>query len=469
MSNIKNLLLIILGVSAVSCQGIVEGINDNPNKVTIETVDPIFFLKGAQLANISNQVGHLQRISAAWTGQLIGYQNLYKNLYEYNISTAEANGTWGQTYVGVITQVRHIRNQMPDDDLLQGICKVIEAHAIGSLAAIFGDVPYSEINDEEISDPVFDSQTAVFAALQNLLDGAIVDLGNAPAGRLVPEDIYYGGDKDKWTEAAWTLKARYYTLTKNYDQAFNAAQKGISSDTNSMLFKPQDTPNREDKNIFNTLLSGSRAGDIGNEGSYLLDLLTPGGADRNNAKTNEAARLRYLTIDESNALSNQGVVGPLEPQPLVTYSENILTLAEAGARTQGFEMGLQYLNEWRAFLASGNAFKILNANDALQYDDYTAADFQSGGIENPDGIDPTRALLREIAEERYIAFFGSFLPFNDARRLRKEEDVSVKFPFNIPTASQHPERFNYPQDEINANPNAIEPGEGIYFVVEVNR
>lgn len=453
-----------------SCEDLVDGINENPNKVPAADINPVLFLTGAQLANVSGQVGHIQRIASSWSGQLVGYQNLYVNLYRYSINSAETNSMWANLYQGVVVQANSIEEQSQDDPLLLGIAEVMEAHAIGTLAATFGDVPFAEAGNPEIDDPAFENQKAVFASLQTLLDKAIADL-TAGRTRPLPQDIYYGGNRDKWVEAAWTLKARYYTLTKEYAQAFTAAQKGISKGDNSMLFKPLDSPNRDDKNIFNTLLSGSRTGDIGNKGSFLLDLLDAGGnADRNNAKTDEASRRAYLVIEEGSAAANKGVAGPLEPMPLVTYAENLLTLAEMAARTQGFDAGLQYLNQWRAYLNSGKAFKVVDAAAGLKYEPYEAADFQAGGIENADNIEPTRALLREIIEERYVSFFGQFLVFNDARRLRRDDkDIDVEFPFNTETATRHPERFNYPQDELNANPNAQEPAEGIYFVLEVNR
>jgi hypothetical protein len=62
------------------------------------------------------------------------------------------------------------------------------------------------------------------------------------------------------------------------------------------------------------------------------------------------------------------------------------------------------------------------------------------------------------------------MTFNDLRRLRKSEsDISVKIPFNRATATRHPERIIYPQNELNANSNAVEPAEGLYFVLEVNK
>lgn len=471
MKAFKILFSFFLGMSLVSCESLVEGINDDPNNIPIDAVAAQNFLKGAQLANIQVQLGHEQRICSSWSGHFVGYQSLYKSLYEYNLTSGESNGFWSSTYQSVVNQVRHIRNSAPNDKLLVGISKVMEAHAMGTLAAAYGDVPYSEAINQTISDPKFDSQRTVFNALQTLLDEAITDLSSATK-RSLPEDMYYAGDNAKWLEAAYTLKGRYYTLTKEYDKALVAAQKGISKIDNNMSFKPLSSTNTSDKNLLYTLYSGSRAGDLGNRTSYLITtVLDPANTkSRNNTKTQENARRAYLLVDEKTGSANQGVANALEPMPLVSYAENQLTLAECAARTQGLDQGLQYLNAYRVVLASGKAFKKINAADPLKYDAYVAEDFNAGGIENTDKITPLRALLREIVEERYVSFFNQWLVFHDARRLRKSDsDISVKFPFNTATATKYPERIVYPQNELNANANATEPTEGIYFVVEVNR
>ncbi|MBK8878264.1 MAG: SusD/RagB family nutrient-binding outer membrane lipoprotein [Haliscomenobacter sp.] len=470
MKRLKIAFFILLGMSLAACESLVEGINDDPNNIPIDAVSAVNFLRAAQIANIQVQLGHEQRITSSWTGQMVGYQNLYKSLYEYNMSSEESNGFWSFGYQGVITQVRHIRKVAETDKLLVGISKVMEAHTIGTMAAAYGDIPYAEAINPEISDPKFDSQRAVFNALQTLLDEAIADLTGATK-RALPEDLYYAGDNAKWVEAAYTLKARYFTLTKEYDKALIAAQKGVSKVANSMLFKPLTSSNLNDKNLLFQLFSGSRSGDLGNRTSYLITLINPANANsRNNAKTQENARHAYLLLDERNGGNNKGAANSLEPMPLITYQENQLTLAECAARTQGFDQGLQHLNAYRAALASGTVFKKINAADPLKYDAYVAADFDNGGMENATNLAPLRALLREIVEERYISFFSQWLVFNDARRLRKSDsDIAVKFPLNTPTATKYPERIVYAQNELNANENAKEPAEGIYFVVEVNR
>ena len=447
-------------------------INDNPNDITLADVDPKLFLNGAQLANAIVQVSHLNRICGMYSGQLIGYTSLYSNIYGYALSTVETNGEWNSAYIGVITNARHIQSAAPDDKLLVGISKVLEANAIGTLALLTGDVPYSEVGQSDISDPKFDGQIEVLASLSTLLDGAISDL-NGASSRKESFDIYFNGDKDKWIAAAYTLKARYALANKDYAGALAAAGNGISSSAGDMMYIPRGDAaiNSGDKNLFYTIIAGSRAGDLGNAGSFLLAILDSSNAKyRGNAKTNETARHGYYKIDESSASGNTGVIEQFEPQPIATYSENQLIKAEASARS-GFASGLSALNSYRAWLSGGGR---LNATfddaDNYMYDAYVEADFTSGGMENADGVSKDKALLREIIEERYVSGFGSYMPFNDHRRLRgaSESDLVPPFPFNTVGATKHVERMQWSQGELSSNENAPEDP-GLYAKTAVNK
>ena len=406
-----------------------------------------------------------------FSGQLVGYTSLYSNIYGYSLSTVESNDEWRGCYTGVLTNVRHIRNAT-DDKLLVGMSKVVEAHAVGTLAILMGDVPYSEVGGE-IEDPKFDSQKDVLAAMTSLLDDAISDLGSASS---TPEsyDIYYGGDKDKWLAAAYTLKARYALIQKDYSSALTAANMGISSSAGDMNFIPRGDAavSEGDKNLFNAILAGSRAGDLGNRDSYLLALLndTLTTTYRGNLKTDETARHNYYKIDETSGDGNLGVIERFEPMPMVTYFENQLIKAEAAARTS-FADGLGHLNDYRAWLASGGRLNdTFNDSASILYEAYDAADFADGGMENLDGVADVDALLREIIEERYVSGFGTYMPFNDHRRLRGEgkTNLIVPFPLNTTAASEHVERIPYAQDELASN-STIDEDPGLYAETEVNQ
>lgn len=466
----KKILLFLFISGFMACEGLVDDIDKNPNKLTSDQISPVSVLPGALVANLLVQVGHLQRISGLYSGQFKAYQSLYLNIYSYNLTAEESITTWERAYVNALPQFRFIQANATGDNLLTGIAKVAEANCIGSIASYCGNVPYSEINNPDIDDPIFDSQKSVLNALIQLLDQGISDLNTAKSIDL-DEDIYFGGDAEKWAAAANTLKARYYMLLKDYSNAYAAAQNGIASADGDMLFRPLgESGVAGDKNAFWTILNGSRTGDIGTRETFLTTLLDPANASsRNNSKTDETARSKYYTIVDASAGDNLGVANQFEPQPLVTFRENMMILAEAGFRSQGAEKGLEHLNEYRTYLNGGGYWNSNFATDPFNYAAYEMTDFAAGGIENLDNIDQNKALLREILEEKYVSGFMSTTPFDDVRRWRTEDsDIAPAFPFNTPTATAHPERLPYSSNELTTNANA--PSEpGIFAKTEVNQ
>lgn len=459
----RYLTIFVFALIFASCEDMVDGINDNPNQLTLDAVDAGLFLNGAELGNAEIQLYYLNRMAGYYSGQLIGLEQTEKNYYEYTVTTGTFD--W-EGYHTVIAPIREIQSRTSDNPLYQGITRVLEANLIGTYASLFGDIPYSEAVSD-VENPVFDDQITVFDSLQVVLTEAVEYLSNAD-GSVVTQDYTFNGDAEKWLETAWTLKARFYMYEKEYAKAYEAAKNGISSDDNSMMFTPLDVEgDNSTKNKYYLALTNSLI--FGTSDSYLIQLLDSTSTEsRNNTKTNEAARRAYYTIYDDDPDNNTGIAAELEPQPIVTYQENLLTLAEAGARTEGLSVGLEYLNTLRSALSSGIFFNSSVSELTMKYDAYTEDDFKDGGIENTDGIEPLRALLREIIEERYISGFTSFMPFDDSRRLRNSDsDIAVPFPLNLSTATQNVERLLYPADELESNENAPEDP-GLYSTTDVN-
>ena len=459
---------------ASSCESIVEDINANPNDILTSDVEDKLFLTGSLLANVQIQLGHLNRIGQMYSGQLIGFSSLYSNIYGFNLSTAEANSEWNALYVGVMTNMRKVASSS-SNPLLVGIAQIVEAHAAGTAASIWGDIPYTEAANPEISDPIFDTQLSVYNAALSLLDQGIASLQSASSANL-NEDIYFSGDKNKWIAAAYTLKARFSLHKKDYAAAASAAANGISAASGDMRFYPKESANTSgDKNLFFTILEGSRAGDIGNSNagvdSYLVQMLDSStDVSRNNDKTDETARLGYYRINSTGGSANDGVIAGTEPQNLVTYFENELILAETKARLGSLADGLPHLNNVRAWLSDGGHLNDNHIGNAFKYDAYDAADFASGGIENKDGVADKTAFLREVIEERYVAGFGTHMAYNDARLLRKS-DGAFAVPFVLVNGPNppYPERMPYATNELNSNENAPAEDPGIFTKTEVNR
>jgi hypothetical protein len=82
-------------------------------------------------------------------------------------------------------------------------------------------------------------------------------------------------------------------------------------------------------------------------------------------------------------------------------------------------------------------------------------------------LTPDQALLREILEERYVSFFGQIEGFNDVRRTQKETGVRV--PVMPNTGSSFPQRFLYPQSELDRNTSTPKPIPSIFTATPVNQ
>lgn len=466
----KILIVCFLVYCSMSCTKVYDGLNVDPNNPTDVNAETL--LKGIELANISVQVSHIQRITGMWMGQYKGLILLYQGLGQYSISGEESNDTWQYIYQSIAKQAAVIREKLPTNKSYSGITRIIEANALGTAAAIYGDVPFSERANDNFPVPKFDKQLDVYAGVQTLLDEAIADLTPVSASAVISNDLFFSGKSTTWIKVAYTLKARYYMETREYQKAYDAALLGISSTSLSWKFYPPGLVTDGDYNLLNTFVD-QRGGYMSTAGAYLHENLLKAGqtGNRNNAKTNEDARLKYYAIDPNSANANMGVARKDAPMPLATYEENLLTLAEAGLRTQSFTVGLTNLNKVRAVLRSNLGLSAAPpTGGTIKYDDYVATDFDPGGIENTDNITATRALLREIVEERYVSLYGTILPFNDARRLRKaDNDVNVPIPFNTSTATKHPERVIYAQNEINSNPNIPKPVPDIYLKTQANQ
>lgn len=474
-------LTALFGVAA--CESFVDDLNVDPNNSSDAPAELI--LTRAQVEDMKQHGSRVTHIAGMWSGYLTGVGRQYLSYHNYVYSAEETGYFWNTTYSGVFVQlgIAIEKFRALDNRLGVGIAKVIQAHAIGTATALFGDVPFSQAAEPfKYEHPVFDSQGNVYNSLQALLDEAIDELSSGIGSLPDGIDIYFNGNRTKWIEVAHTLKARFYMETKQYDKAYEEAQDGISAPANSMLGKSSTVSGM--RNSFYMHQVQDRAGDVNAKGALLTRVLDPlGDKYRGNSKTDETARFNYYFVNlgqsgltgdiEPNFLSSgrgdsfNGIVGMEASFPLVTYQENLLTLAEAGVRAFDLSTGLTHLNEFRSWMNNGGYIDASYTNAyPSEYDAYVEADFGSGGIENPLDVPAEQAFLQEVLEERWVTFFTQIIGFNDVRRTRKEA-AGVKL--TPATGDKLPERFFYSLEEINSNPNVPAPLPGLFEPTPVNK
>lgn len=462
---------IIGAIVLTSCSKLVEGVNTDPNNPV--DADGNSMLTSIMVGNMNIQEGDLARFAGMWSGHFRGFTQQYQSYHQYTVIARNFDAAWQRIYSGAFKNIRILKAKAAqvNNRRLLGVTQVLEANLLGTTTALWGDIPYSEAADDRFPNPKFDPQAQVYTALQTLLDSAIVNLNSTAFVDFSAQDIHFAGNMSRWIQTANTLKARYFLQVRDYPRALAAALNGINAQANNFM-APHFATNRGAFNLYFQFLSLDRPNWIDATGMYAPSILNPTNTRyRGNAKTNDRARWQYFYNSANNLnFTVNGFFGQTTFFPLVSFAENLLILAEADTRINGFTAGLARLNTYRAYMNTGayiNTTYLTTGN--WRFDPYVAADFAAGGMENAatPALAQDRALLREIMEERYVTFIGHLEGYNDLRRVFKETDIRVPVPLNFGT--QFPQRFIYPQFEIDINTAVPNPLPTIFDPTPVNR
>lgn len=425
-------LAVALGLGSGACSDFLTGpkLADNPNRPT--TASNANLLVSAMTNLTAQQESHLVRVVCIWMQHCSGTQLQYNSISTYSVGDDEFFIEWGGTYTrGGLLDLRRIqRTALADADSgYAGVAAVLEAWIVGMAADAWGDIPYSQAVDSTIAEPAPDPQEQVYAAVQAKLDEAIVLLNASNASLTGPadEDLVYGGDLARWTELAYTLKARFHLHTAErlgppaYQAAFDAASNGISTPDSDYI--PYHSTGSTETNLWHQFTNQWL--DYLSAGKFLVDLLQTTGDprlpqyfDRNsNGVFVGAAPGEDVSVNPST-ISSTRLAGDFSP-PYATYAENQLILAEtawqlAGGAPAGSAAAQPYVSDERTALGLG-ALPVTG--------------------------------LATIMTEKYIVLFQNFEVWNDYRR------TCLPALTPAPGSPFIPGRVTYPLSERNANAN----------------
>ena len=406
-----------------------EGYDDDPNAATGAPAN--LLLTGGELGVVQVAAGDYARVGGLFSRQFSGSDRQYSTIFGGNVTGEDFNATWIAAYQDGIGQLRlaEAAYQEAGNELGVGIAKLHQAYLFGTLADLFGDVPFSEALDlDENRNPNFDSQASVYAGVQTLLDEAIANF-NSTTSSTQPGDIF-GLTRAQYIEVAHSMKARFYLHTAEYGQAAAEARLGISAPAGN-LSAPFPGVDGQSTNLFFTFTQLERAGYLTANNSYAAQLLDA----RRDPDADSTALDRYDFYFSgpvaTATLNNDRAFNRNSPVPIITYAETQLILAES------------------ILLSGGSADDALAALNRVRASN--AAQFPGDDLDalGSDDFDSNNALLREILTEKYVTLIGNIEAFNDVRRT----DNFIGVPADA-TPQGIPQRFLYAQIELNANENA---------------
>lgn len=440
MKNLKSKLIYLFAIGTLaSCSEYTDGINESPNNFT--SAPENLLIGQASLSVVKLSGSQASRTSGVWTDQFTGADRQYINLNNYTVTAGDFDDDWDDVYANGLAQAKEAESlaQANGNVVLQGVAQLTQALLLGEAAALWGDIPDSEALDYvTFPNPMYDSQSAVLARVQTLLSSAITNVGTATVAAAYGAPVFRANSAT-WANVARSLKARYYLVAKDYPNALAQAKLGISSASGDLLSAHSNTNGA--KNLYYQFVVEQRGGYLTVGGPSNLLRLLNGSRARLLATPGDSGRLaKYFNGQELNT-SATGYFAVDASFPIVSYVETKLIEAEAEQRIggAGSTAGLAAFSAVRSHLATvyGGSFPASTANGT--------------------------ALTNQILEEKYISLIGSLQVYHDTRRT----DNVLGVPIKNSNTTTIPQRFLYPQNEINANTNF--PGiVGLFVKTPVN-
>lgn len=166
--------------------------------------------------------------SQYWTQSNVA--NQYKDIDGYIIGTGDYYAAWANMYdaLGDLRQVKRNALELQNWNYYL-IATVMDAQASQVLTDFYGSVPYTEANNINIFEPMFDSGESIYDSMITDLDFALAqDLSTSVGSAPGIDDLIFQGDMDNWTRFANTMKLKIFMRQTNSSRS-GVADAGITA------------------------------------------------------------------------------------------------------------------------------------------------------------------------------------------------------------------------------------------------
>ena len=407
----------------------------DPNAPVDASVNQLFV--GIQANIFGEQEGPVAMLICEWMQQCAGTAGRFVETQgTYSVTNSSFDGSFASIYnAGGLIQIREAENRADaaGDKRYKGILEALEIMNMLYGVDNWGSIPYREAIVS--TTPHFDPQLQIYDDLLKLADQAISDLNGPGAGPGAFQgrsfDLIYDGDKTKWIEAVHTLKARIYLHlvetrgASQYTSALAEAQQGIRSPADDWTTAHSEATS--ERNMWYQFQLTSFGQDLV-AGARLVEIMKAQNDPRlpeyfGQNSTGDYGGYDVATqqnVGEPSPIANAARNTATFSQPILTYDENQLIIAEASLQTGNI-------------VAAGAALNNVRARHG-----------------KPPIAAPT---LDDIMTEKYITLFQNIEYWNDYKRTCR--------PTLTPALGRSvvPGRLPYGITELQTNPNApSDPG-----------
>ena len=399
---------------------------------------------------------------------------------------AQLSSTWSEIYLFILPNIKTIKEKADEQGALhyKAVADIIVALNLGLAVDAWDNVPYSQATDpSSFPFPEFDSGEAVYDEIFKLLDGAIAALeADDPSNILMgKEDLYYGGNYDKWLKAAYTIKARYLLRMVKKGKAtpadvLAAVNNGFTSNGDDMELRfPEDKINPW---YSVNILSRNTGNFYRAPNDQLISILNGKTYPFESGALEIDPRLPAMFENEGapgdpwRGFMNGGEGESSDGEPGNTYYKDggFLTKADSPIIVISYAEAM-FIKAEALFLANGGDENSVGAPQEA-YDAYMegiAANMAKVGVDGSAymadpvvAVGPDGLMLNHIMKEKYIANIHNPETFSDFRRYNFSNKVFKDLELRLEQESEEDEmlgkwyqRAIYPTSEKNTNQDVV--------------
>jgi hypothetical protein len=223
LKNNKYSIALLLSVMLlVGCDDYLD-VNTDRDNPTVAALPMMLTNTQVAVGNVNDFRFYTGDIIMVYTHQMCAREE--QDQYGTKVDNIILKNEWDNIYLTMADIETIIKQGTETEDLVYvGIAQMEKAYLMAFAVDMWGDVPFTDATklSQGIISPKFDNQQEVYAAILDLIDTAKANMGSGKGLLPGSNDLFYGGNMDKWIRFANTFKLKLYNQIRT-TALFNVA------------------------------------------------------------------------------------------------------------------------------------------------------------------------------------------------------------------------------------------------------
>jgi len=463
MKKIILLIFVLVGIIS-SCTKGYEDLNKDPLKTNKVPTTSILTGVLQSMININSGLGY-NKTFMLYSQQWSQRETTTRSLYVMDDTSSD----WSNFYLNGLPELQEIIRLNSGEDKSDydkygknenqiAVSKILKVWYFSNITDTWGNIPYTEALDNNISFPKYDKQEVIYPLLiQELKDAA--NMIDENASGFVSGDLMYGGNMNKWKKFANSLRARIAMRMSevNPSLAQNEVADALSSDVFTSNADNASVNFQNEEANANPLYLEFLTQQWTFVSKPLIDLMNSYG--NGTASVPSDPRIPHYADPNQNG-EYIGFPYGLTTSESLNYNIEDFSLPAVEVRAMDFASQIMTFSELLFIKAEAEqrGWYGNSADAANTYYQAITASMEQWGISSTD-INTYLALAdvqynttnwrKLIGEQKYIALYTQGAnAWNEWKRL---DYPVLQFPVAATAVSEIPRRLKYPLSELSLN------------------